>query len=153
MISRRLRSFLERHPLVGLDTSVFIYQLEGGPPYQGAVHEVFTWLHRPRSRAVTSTITMVELLVAPYRVGDVDRVNSFFALLSTYPHLEWLAPSLEIADSAARLRAEYGLRTPDAIQVATAAARGARGFISNDSALRKVRQLDVLLVDELVTGT
>jgi hypothetical protein len=40
-------------------------------------------------------------------------VNLFYGLLSTYPNLEWIALSLEIADVAARLRAMHGLRTPD----------------------------------------
>lgn len=56
----------------------------------------------------------------PYRAADTDRVNNFYALLSTFPHLEWIAPTLRIADMAAQLRAEYNWRTPDALQAATA---------------------------------
>ena len=63
---------------------------------------------------------MLELLVQPYRLADIDRVNRFYALLSTFPHLEWIAPTLRIADLGARLRAEYNLKTPDALQAATA---------------------------------
>jgi len=62
---------------------------------------------------------MLEVLVQPYRAADIDRVNKFYALLSTFPHLEWVAPSLRIADIGAQLRAEHRLRTPDAFQAAT----------------------------------
>ena len=99
---------------------------------------------------MTSTITMLELLVQPYRLSDIDRVNRFYALLSTYPHLEWVAPTLEIADLGAKLRAEQGLRTPDALQAATAISSRATGFMSNDAAFQKVPGLDVLLLDDLL---
>ncbi len=59
---------------------------------------------------------MTELLVAPYRDSDEQRVDEFYALLSTLPNLDWIAPNLEIADVAARLRAGHRLRTPDALQ-------------------------------------
>ncbi|MGI8424380.1 MAG: type II toxin-antitoxin system VapC family toxin [Chloroflexota bacterium] len=150
MTQERLAGFLKRHRRIGLDTSVFIYQIEGTPRYREVVNGIFEWLQGPHARAVTSTITMLEILVAPYRTGDRDRVNRFYALLSTYPHLDWVAPTLEIADRAARLRAEHRWRTPDAIQVATALVEEAGGFISNDAQLKTVAGLDLLLVDELL---
>ena len=97
---------------------------------------------------MTSTITMTELLVHPYRKSDIDRVNVIYALTSTFPHLTWLPPTLAIADEAARLRARYGLRTPDAIQAATALSAGARGLIGNDAGFRRITELEVLLIDE-----
>jgi len=109
------------------------------------------WLEGPRAQAVTSTITMLELLVQPYRAADIDRVNKFYALLSTFPHLEWIAPSLTIADLSAQLRAEHRLRTPDALQAATAIARNATGFVSNDPAFRRVAELEVTILDDLLT--
>ena len=86
----------------------------------------------------------------PYRLADIDRVNGFYALFSTYPHLEWLAPTLEIADMGARFRAEYGLRTPDAIQAATALNGGASGFVSNDPAFQRIEGLEVMILDDLL---
>ena len=99
---------------------------------------------------MTSTITMLELLVQPYRLADIDRVNRFYALLATFPHLEWIAPTLTIADLGARLRAEYNLKTPDALQAATALTCGATSFISNDPAFRRVAGLEVIVLDELL---
>jgi len=124
--------------------------VEDHPTYKDLVNPIFDWLEEPRSRAVTSTITMLELLVQPYRLSDIDRVNRFYALLSTYPHLEWVAPTLEIADLGAKLRAEQGLRTPDALQAATAISSRATGFVSNDAAFQKVPGLDVVLLDDLL---
>lgn len=86
----------------------------------------------------------------PYKLPDMDRVNKFYALLSTYPHLHWIDLTLEIADSAARLRAEYNLRTPDALQAATALVCEATGFISNDTGFKKVAGFEVAILEELV---
>lgn len=116
------------------------------------MNHVFNWLEEPEAQAVTSTITMLELLVQPYRISDIDLVNRFYALLSTYPNLEWIAPTLEIADQAARLRAEFQLKTPDAIQAATALDSQATGFISNDPVFKRVEveDLEVVILDELL---
>ncbi len=94
----RLRSFLRRHQRIALDTSVFIYQLEANARYLAFTDHVFVWLEHPDRTAVTSTITMAELLVQPYRASNDRQVDEFYALLSTYPNLEWVPPSLAIAD-------------------------------------------------------
>jgi predicted nucleic acid-binding protein len=61
-----------------------------------------------------------------------------------------VAPTLKIADMGAQLRAEHSLRTPDALQVATAMAHHATGYISNDSAFRRVPGLQVIVLDDLL---
>jgi predicted nucleic acid-binding protein len=93
---------------------------------------------------------MLELLVQPYRAADIDRVNKFYALLSTFPHLEWVNPSLGISDIGAQLRAEHGLRTPDALRAATAICCNATGFVTNDPAFRRVAGLEVMVLDDLL---
>jgi predicted nucleic acid-binding protein len=145
----RLRAFLRRHRRIALDTSIFIYQLEANPKYLAYTDPIFSWLERPGSAAVTSTITMTELLVLPYRDGDQQLANDFFALLSTYPNLDWIAPNLEIADLAARIRALHRLQTPDAMQAATAVHRLATGLITNDPVFARVSDFETLVLNEL----
>jgi predicted nucleic acid-binding protein len=141
---------LSRHRKVGLDTSLFIFQVEENKIYFHLTDAIFSWLERSSAQAVTSTVTLLELLVQSYQLADIDRVNKFYALLSTFPHLEWVAPTLQIADMGARLRAEYNLRTPDAVQAATAVSSDATGFISNDTAFRRVAGLNVMVLDDLL---
>ncbi len=145
----RLRAFLRRHRRIALDTSVFIYQLEATPKYLAYTDPIFSWLERPGSQAVTSTITMTELLVLPYREHDEQRANDFYGLLSTYPNLEWIAPNLEIADLAAQLRAVHRLRTPDAILAATAFRSLATGLITNDTVFERVDGIETLILDRI----
>ena len=147
---RRLGGFLRRHRRIALDTSVFIYQVEANPRYVVLTDPVFAWLERPNHRAVTSTITMTELLVQPYRISNERQVDEFYALLSTYPNLEWIAPSLEIADIAAGMRARHGLRTPDALLAATAVQSQATGLLTNDSAFQRVKDFETMLLEHLL---
>ncbi len=145
----RLRAFLRRHRRIALDTSIFIYHLESNPKYLAYTDAIFSWLERSESKAITSTITMTELLVLPYREGDEQRANAFYGLLSTYPNLDWIAPNLEIAEIAARIRALHRLRTPDALQAATAAHSQATGLVTNDAVFERVEGFQTLVLDEL----
>ncbi|MGB9862164.1 MAG: PIN domain-containing protein, partial [Candidatus Bipolaricaulaceae bacterium] len=55
---------------------------------------------------------------------------------------------------AARLRASYGLRTPDALLFATAKAAGATAFLTNDRAFLRIKEgPEVLLLDHLLSQT
>lgn len=154
----RLSAFLHRHRLIALDTSIFIYQLETNDRYLPLTDRIFAGLETECAfnsctrdvKAVTSTITMTELLVQPYRADDGHRVNAYYGLLSTFPNLEWIAPGLEIADMAARIRAIHRLRTPDALLAATAAHARATGLITNDDVFERVEAFDTLVLDRLL---
>ena len=150
MALNALYSFLRRHSRIALDTSIFIYALEAHPKYAVLADEVFGWLGRPDHAAVTSAITMTELLVQPYRDEAEERVDAFYGLLSTYPNLTWMPPDLEVADLAARLRARYRLRTPDALQAATAVRSGATGLVTNDPAFERVPEFATAVLDKVL---
>jgi predicted nucleic acid-binding protein len=145
----RLRLFLRRHRRIALDTSIFIYQLEANVRYLALTDSVFSWIERTDHEAVTSTITMTELLVRSYRDRDEQRVDAFYGLLSTYPNLQWIAPDLETADLAAKLRAVHRLRTPDALQAATAIRAQATGFVTNDPVFTRIEELDMAVLDRM----
>lgn len=146
----RLAAFLRRHRRIALDTNVFIYQLEANPRYVDFTSRIFGWLERPGCRAVTSTITMTELLVQPYRDCGGLRVDEFYALLATVPNLDWIAPDLEIADIAARIRATHRLRTPDALEAATAIRERVTGMVTNDPVFERIGAFETLVLDRLV---
>jgi predicted nucleic acid-binding protein len=146
----QLDGFLRRHRRIAIDTSVFIYHVQGNPSYVSATDRIFAWLERPSSSAVTSCISMTELLVQPIREGNEQRVGEFFALLTRYPHLEWVPATLQIAALAARFRSEHRLRTPDALQAATAVHASAGGLITNDAAFKRFSEFKVLVLDDVL---
>lgn len=149
MVASQTAAFIRRHRTVSLDTSVFIYFVERHPSYYDLCDAVFRSIEEKRIEAVTSTLTLIELLVQPYRMKKDDLVFKFYSMFSTYPNLRWIQLTLDISDVAARLRAEYRLKTPDAIQIASALSVGATGLICNDKAFRKVANIDCLVLDDL----
>jgi len=70
-------------------------------------------------------------------------------ILLNASHVATIPLSCAIAEEAARLRAMYNVRTPDAIQMATAIQAGASSFLTNDSHLPTIPELRVLVLDEL----
>ena len=143
----RFRSSLRRHQRVALDTCIFIYQWEANPRYSPLTDCIFASLEKSEFVAVTSTITMTELLVHPYE-RDLAAANDLFALFSTYPHLEWIPPSLHIAALSAQVRASYRLHTPDALQAASAMHASATAMLTNDAIFKRVPDFDVLVLDD-----
>ncbi len=90
---------------------------------------------------------MTELLVKPSQARD-GSADDLFGLLSTYPHLEWIPPDLNIAALAAEYRALYRIGTMDALQAATAMKARASCLVTNDARLRRIEGLKVLLLEE-----
>ena len=134
---------------IGLDTNLFIYFLEDHPRYGPWCTSLFDLIERGHNPAVTSTVTLLELLVQPYREQKEDLAQRIFALTSTYPKIEWVPVTMNMADRAAELRARYRLSTPDAIQLATAIGRKATRFYGNDRSLRRVKEIECVIVDDV----
>ena len=135
--------------LIALDTSPIVYHLEDNPAYASRVLPVFLSIERGEKRATASSLALLEILVAPYRVRDEARRAHLLGLLVSFPNLAWVSVDLSVADRAAFLRARYDLRTPDAIHLASALASHADLFLTNDRRLRRVKEIPVVLVEEL----
>jgi predicted nucleic acid-binding protein len=132
--------------ILALDTSAFIYHLEGHPTYGPRLLPVFRHIEEGRCDAVTSTLTFLEVLVQPYREADESRRIAISGLLASFPGIRWVDMDLAVADRAAALRARYNLRVPDAVQVATAMLAGADLLLTNDRGLRRITDIAVLLI-------
>jgi predicted nucleic acid-binding protein len=124
--------------------------MQAHPRYVALTDAVFRWIEEPRHQAFTSTITMTESLVHGYREDDRQEIDSFYGLLSIYPNLHWMAPDLETADEAARIRAKYKLRTPDALQAATAIRAQATVFVTNDPVFARIEEFDTVVLDQVL---
>ena len=145
-----LTRFLRKHRSIALDTGPLIYFVEGHPRYSPLCEALFEGIESGAVKATTSTLTLLETLVRPYQLKNDDLVLKFYSLLTTYPHLTWVPMTLNIADLAARLRADHQLKTPDAIQAASAITSGATGFVCNDRAFRKIQEFDSLVLDDYI---
>ena len=99
-----------------------------------------------------STLTLTEVLSLPLRLGRDDLVRAYRTLLEGHDRLRLVAVDAGVAVKAAELRARHNLRTPDAIQIAAALPAGCDAFLTNESDLRRVTEVKVILVSDLVAG-
>jgi predicted nucleic acid-binding protein len=141
---------LQGHRRIALDSSIFIYQLDANPAYVAFSDIVFSCLAERTMHAVTASITLTEVLVPHYRNLDHQLVDNFYALLSTYPNLECISIDLEVADIAARVRAQHNLRTPDALHAAAALHAHATALVTNDPIFRRVREFASIVLDDFI---
>jgi predicted nucleic acid-binding protein len=109
----------------------------------------FTCIDERRIEAVTSEFTLAECLVKPFADKDifaVERYNSFLSEQSGFPVIP---VTRQILLSAAQLRAETGLKLPDAIHVATAKWAGCIAFVTGDRRIKHGNSMRVVLWDQL----
>lgn len=141
--------FPGRHRRVLIDTCVWIYHFEAHPQLGPPADQVIESLEEGRFRGVASELTLLELTVQPLRLGRQDAADDYEVLLDYFPHFELIPISREILLDAAAVRARQGLRTPDAIQIATGLSAGATLAVTNDKAWRSVPLIETALLPDL----
>lgn len=135
--------------VVGLDTAPLIYFIEKHSAYFPRLLPFCEAIHRGHIQAVTSTITLTEVLVVPFRTGNFTLVADYTNILLHAPNLRMLTVSDEIARKAAELRATFGYKVPDAIQIAAAITGNAKTLLTNDSDIKAMSGLNVAILDQL----
>lgn len=147
---KRLHDFLRKHPVIGLDTSLFIYHFEDDPRYAPLTEVIFTALEKGTNKGITSYMTLMEILTKPKAEGLLEAVRDYEYYLTTFPNLALVELGLEVARKASDLRAIHRIKAPDAIQIATALFYGATAFLTNDRIFERVKEIDILILDKLL---
>ncbi len=135
---------------VGIDSSPFIYLIEGHPLYLSLVAPLFERIDAGEITAATSTITVAEVTVLPLRLQRHDLREQYVNLLLGNRNLDIISVDVQVAQAAAELRANFGVRLPDAIQVAAAMIAKCEVFITNDRALKQITAVQVLVLTDLL---
>ena len=132
---------------VALDTCVFIYFMEASRDHLPALDPLFERIDAGALPAVTSSLTLLETLVVPYRLGDRDLAERYERLLTGSRGLACEPIGNSTLKAAAMIRARTGTRTPDAVQLATAIQAGCTSFVTNDRWLPSLDRLDIIQID------
>jgi predicted nucleic acid-binding protein len=148
----RFATELRRLRKVGLDTSILIYHLEDIEPYAELTEVAFSAIAEGLPRAVLSVISVTELLVQPFAKGEEDRITVLEQFILSLPNTDLIPPTYSIAKEAARLRAKYAIRTPDALLISTALSEKVEAFLTNDSRLRSLKSegVSILVLDDFL---
>jgi predicted nucleic acid-binding protein len=133
---------------IGLDTNVLIYYIEEHPVLMEKVELFINKIDDGKAIGITSYVTLLELLVKPIQEGRFDLVDQYRTILSG--KLEMVPLDEIVSIKAAELRAKYGFRTPDAIQLASVISRKGDVFVTNDKGLKKITEIRVLVLEDIV---
>lgn len=133
---------------VALDTAAFIYFIEEHPLYLPSLLPIFAAADNEDLTIVTSAVTLLEVLVVPYRAGNLPLANRYEALLNRSRGVRLREIDQGLLRAAAQLRATAGVRTPDALQLAAALAEGCTAFVTNDRRLPSLPGLRILQVSD-----
>ncbi|MBC7961951.1 MAG: PIN domain-containing protein [Steroidobacteraceae bacterium] len=131
-----------------LDANIIIYRVEAVEPFNQQVLATVQELveNNPTAGFAVSRLSMMECLVKSLRdqnTAHIDRYRGFFASTG----LQIVEISASVIETATLLRARHGLRTPDAIQAASALSiKGPVTLVTGDRKFRQVPGLNVRLV-------
>lgn len=134
---------------VYLDASGFIYSVERIEPYRTLLEPMWLQAQTGQFSIVSSDLVVLETLVKPLREGDTV-VELLFRSLFEASEVKLIPATRPLWEEAARLRAETGLKTPDALHAAAALHAGCTMFITNDDDFRRLKELPVVVLDDLL---
>ena len=126
-----------------VDANIFIRLFEGNDALARALGDLFTQRVEQPPFALTSELTLAEVLVLPMREGRSRSIERYDAWLRSSGYLEVVPVDRSILWSAAAIRAEHqSLKLPDAIHLATALRAGCGHFLTADLKLDGSYRID-----------
>ena len=130
-------------PLVYIDTCAFVAAFEADGDEGGLIRRLFAWLSEKPGSAVTSELTIAELLAPTARpnVMSIDeRREVYLPLLENRQFIDFVPVTRAILIETVALRSAHPQKLPDAIHIATAAVELCGFFFSSDQDPRRVPQ-------------
>ena len=133
-----------------IDTAPFIYFIEKNPKYLSMLRPFFAEINAGKIDALTSTITLLEVLVLPFKTKNESLAEKYRDILLCAEGLTTFEIFHKVSELSSKLRAKYSIRTPDAIQIAVGIIYGADAFLTNDSSLKKVNDIRVVILEDFL---
>lgn len=115
--------------MIYLDSCILIYALEDSGPRGDGVRRL---LRGTEEAVASSPLALQECLVLPLRERNLEVRDRYLAL---FDHLESVPLDTPVFVRAAELRADFGIKTPDALHLAAAQMSGCTELWTNDRRL------------------
>ena len=131
-----------------LDASALIYLVDGEAPWAQSTQATLRQLavEAPDLTLAVSRLSVLECRVAPLRRGDQASLDRFEALFAQ-SDLQIVELSASAVELATQLRANHGLRTPDALQATCCLQLGSDAvMVTGDAGFQRVQALQVRLI-------
>jgi predicted nucleic acid-binding protein len=133
---------------VAFDANAVIYFVERHERYLPVVRPVFQRVSSGVIFGHASYLVLLEVLVRPLQESNPQLADRYRRLLREGRGFAMHALDVAIAERAALIRAEYGLRTPDSVVAATAIESECAYVVTNDPAFRRVAGFTTLLIED-----
>lgn len=131
-----------------IDTAPIIYFIEEHPVYINEVSDLFARTADGTVQVITSVITLIEVLAKPYKLGQNDIVDIYKDFFSNSKGFSVMDIDSEIAELTAKIRAEFGFKVPDALQLAIFEHNDCDYFITNDKQLKCYDKTRIYILGE-----
>jgi len=146
----KLPSLLHGGHDVVLDTMILVYFFEDDQKYGRPCEWLLQQAADGAFSGVITPVTAAELLVKPLQSKQIALADRYRDALHSLPNIRLVGFSPEAGFMAGALRAKYSLPLPGMIQVAVAMERNSTALISNDKALQRVKEVNVILLSSLM---
>ena len=134
-----------------LDTQVIIYTVEANQNYYSLLQPLWLKFQTGEIELMTSELTLLETLVFPLKNANTILVSDYEQLLLS-SDIQLVPITQSVLRTAANLRANTHLKTPDAIHAATAITEGCTLFLTNDNGFRNVPHLSVVILTDVLAS-
>ncbi len=130
--------------VIALDSNIFIRALDD-PGSLGEKSRTFLEkLRQTTPKVFISVMVLEEFFVKVYKQSRAADSNNILDFITMGGLVQLVDINRQIALLAAKIRADYNIKAPDAIHLASAIESGARVFITTDKRLpRKVGKLTI----------
>jgi len=135
--------------LVYLDANPVIYSVEKHPLYWPLLQPLWQAAQGKAIEIVSSELVLMETLIGPLKSGNTALASEYEQLFQQ-PQTRLFPVTLSVLRDAARLRATTKLKTPDALHAATGQQVACTLFLSNDGGFRAVKNLPLVILDDLL---
>ena len=105
----RLRRAVEKHKIIGLDTAPFIYYIEDVAPYADVLDPVFRLVDDRTLGAVTSAVTLAEILARPIADKNFSLAEEIKFTLKSLNALTVASIDEKLAEAAALRAVRAGI--------------------------------------------
>ncbi|KLU63350.1 PIN domain protein [Peptococcaceae bacterium CEB3] len=131
-----------------VDTAPIIYFIEEHPVYIDEVSDIFNKTAEGTVQVVTSVITLIEVLAKPYKLGQNDIVDVYKDFFSNSKGFSVMSIDTSVAELTAKIRAEFGFKLPDALQLAIFEHNDCEYFVTNDKQLKSYDKNRICILGE-----
>lgn len=136
---------------VYLDTNTIIYAVEGYETHAARIKFVLQGMTEGEITAVTSDLTVAEVLVKPKRDNNRKLEQAYLQFLLPTKSFRNSAISRDVLEAAAGIRANSALKLPDAIHFASAINEHCDSFLTNDNRFEGMTGIKVVLLSHLAS--